>query len=103
MTTKVALITGVTGQDGAYLAELLRDAGHDAVHTREIGMARSSDAEIFDRAAQEARTIVSADTDSGTLLAERRRPGRASRASAAAAGGCRAGRPCPSARRGARA
>ncbi len=29
MTTKTALITGVTGQDGAYLAELLLDKGYD--------------------------------------------------------------------------
>jgi GDP-L-fucose synthase len=27
--SKVALITGVTGQDGAYLAELLRAKGHE--------------------------------------------------------------------------
>jgi GDPmannose 4,6-dehydratase len=29
MTTKVALITGVTGQDGAYLAEFLLDKGYE--------------------------------------------------------------------------
>ena len=28
MTDKVALITGVTGQDGAYLAELLLEKGY---------------------------------------------------------------------------
>ena len=28
MTTKVALITGVTGQDGAYLAPLLLEKGY---------------------------------------------------------------------------
>ncbi len=28
MSEKVALITGVTGQDGAYLAELLLDKGY---------------------------------------------------------------------------
>lgn len=53
------------------VAKLLRDAGHDAIHTREIGMATSDDASIFDRAATEDRTILSADTDFGTLLAER--------------------------------
>jgi GDPmannose 4,6-dehydratase len=31
MTRKIALITGVTGQDGAYLAELLLSKGY-AVH-----------------------------------------------------------------------
>ena len=29
MTYKVALITGVTGQDGAFLAELLLGKGHE--------------------------------------------------------------------------
>lgn len=29
MGTKVALITGVTGQDGSYLAELLLDKGYE--------------------------------------------------------------------------
>ncbi|MGP3441625.1 GDP-mannose 4,6-dehydratase, partial [Escherichia coli] len=29
MTKKVALITGITGQDGAYLAELLLSKGYD--------------------------------------------------------------------------
>ena len=28
MTDRIALITGVTGQDGAYLAELLLDKGY---------------------------------------------------------------------------
>ena len=28
MTNKVALITGITGQDGAYLAELLLEEGY---------------------------------------------------------------------------
>ncbi len=37
--TKKALITGVTGQDGAYLAELLLDKGYE-VH----GMKRRSSA-----------------------------------------------------------
>ncbi|MGH2446599.1 MAG: GDP-mannose 4,6-dehydratase, partial [Candidatus Limnocylindria bacterium] len=29
MTTKKALITGITGQDGSYLAELLLDKGYE--------------------------------------------------------------------------
>ena len=29
MATKVALITGITGQDGSYLAELLLEKGYD--------------------------------------------------------------------------
>src|SRR3954447_764374 len=42
--TRTALITGITGQDGSYLAELLLDKGYD-VH----GMVRRSSTEKFDR------------------------------------------------------
>ena len=31
MATKKALITGITGQDGAYLTELLLEKGYDLV------------------------------------------------------------------------
>jgi GDPmannose 4,6-dehydratase len=41
---KTALITGITGQDGSYLAELLLDRGYD-VH----GMVRRASTEKFDR------------------------------------------------------
>ncbi|MBA3329155.1 MAG: GDP-mannose 4,6-dehydratase, partial [Solirubrobacterales bacterium] len=39
-----ALITGITGQDGSYLAELLLDEGYE-VH----GMVRRASTEKFDR------------------------------------------------------
>ncbi|NQT16926.1 MAG: GDP-mannose 4,6-dehydratase, partial [Planctomycetes bacterium] len=42
--TQVALITGITGQDGAYLAELLLEKGYE-VH----GMVRRSSTENFER------------------------------------------------------
>jgi GDPmannose 4,6-dehydratase len=64
---RVALITGVTGQDGSYLAELLLEKGY-AVH----GMVRRSSTESFERIAHLAGRIElhQADLlDQGSLLA----------------------------------
>jgi predicted nuclease of predicted toxin-antitoxin system len=44
------------------VAELLREAGHDAAHVRDHGLATASDAEVFTHAAAEDRILVSADT-----------------------------------------
>ncbi len=44
MTTRSALVTGITGQDGSYLAELLLEKGYD-VH----GLVRRSSTETFER------------------------------------------------------
>ena len=44
MTKKRALITGITGQDGSYLAEFLLEQGYDV-----IGMVRRSSTVNFDR------------------------------------------------------
>ena len=54
------------------LAERLKDAGHDAAHVRDYDMQAAADEQIFARAQQEQRVLVSADTDFGTLLATRR-------------------------------
>jgi predicted nuclease of predicted toxin-antitoxin system len=51
------------------LAALLQQAGHDAIHVRELGLQHADDAVIFERAAAEHRIVVSADADFGTLLA----------------------------------
>ena len=53
------------------LAVGLREAGHDAIHVRELGLQAEADEPIFDLAAKEERVIVSADTDFGAILATR--------------------------------
>ena len=47
MTAKRALITGITGQDGSYLAELLLEKGYE-VH----GLVRGSTDQPFERLAR---------------------------------------------------
>ncbi len=44
MTAKTALITGITGQDGSYLAELLLERGY-----RVVGMTRRTSTEVHER------------------------------------------------------
>jgi GDPmannose 4,6-dehydratase len=61
-----ALITGITGQDGSYLAELLLEKGYDV-----IGMVRRSSTLNFERIAHiQDRLILDPYTASGDLLDE---------------------------------
>jgi predicted nuclease of predicted toxin-antitoxin system len=53
------------------LAEGLRRAGHDVVHVREYDLHKEADEAVLDCAANEGRTVISADTDFGTILATR--------------------------------
>ena len=52
-----------------HLAELLRNSGHDAVHTSELGLERAEDRELLMLATDQGRILVSGDTDFGALLA----------------------------------
>lgn len=56
----------------ARLSVLLTDAGHDAIHVRDLNLLGSTDDEVMRAALTEARVLVSADTDFGELLASGR-------------------------------
>jgi len=75
MTAKRALVTGITGQDGSYLAELLLEKGYEV-----IGMVRRSSTINFERIhhIQERIELASGDLlDQASLIdiLERYRPG----------------------------
>ncbi len=53
------------------VAAALSEAGHDALHVRDIGMQAAADVQSFDRAAADQRVVVSADTDFAARPAER--------------------------------
>ena len=58
MSTKNALITGITGQYGSYLAELLLDKGYNV-----FGMVRRASTENFERIEQirDQLTLIQGD------------------------------------------
>ena len=67
MTKRRALITGITGQDGSYLAEFLLEKGYDV-----IGVVRRTSTVTFNRIhhIQDELTLVSGDLlDQGSLIA----------------------------------
>ncbi|HOU12513.1 MAG TPA: GDP-mannose 4,6-dehydratase [Anaerolineae bacterium] len=67
MTKRRALITGITGQDGSYLAEFLLEKGYDV-----IGLVRRTSTVTFTRIhhIQDQLTLVSGDLlDQGSLIA----------------------------------
>ena len=51
----------------------LQSEGYDCKHVRDINLQNATDEEIFLRAEEEGRVLVSADTDFGALLAIRRK------------------------------
>jgi len=54
-----------------FVAEGLRQAGHDSIHVRDLGLAAADDVTIFEHADRDQRVIISADTDFATILAMR--------------------------------
>jgi Uncharacterized protein conserved in bacteria len=51
------------------LAAALTDAGHDVVHVVDLDMHGAPDQDVLAAAAADGRTLITADTDFGTLLA----------------------------------
>jgi predicted nuclease of predicted toxin-antitoxin system len=53
------------------VAEGLKRAGFDAAHVRDFGLQSADDEVIFQKASEDNRVILSADTDFATILAMR--------------------------------
>jgi len=51
------------------VSERLRDAGHEAIHVFDVGMARASDESIVEYALEQGYVIISADADFAAILA----------------------------------
>ena len=50
------------------MAEWLRSEGHDEVHVRDLGLAHLPDREVFARAAEDGRIVVTFDLDFGEVI-----------------------------------
>lgn len=50
-------------------AKLLTDAGFDAVHTADLGLAEADDTEIIEAARDDDRVVITLDSDFHTILA----------------------------------
>lgn len=50
------------------LSKKLNEEGFDSIHAKDINFQKASDEDIFRRASEEERIIVSADTDFGFIL-----------------------------------
>jgi len=46
----------------------MKTAGYDSLHVRDIRMSTASDREIFKRAKDDGRVVITADTDLGALF-----------------------------------
>lgn len=57
------------------VAELLAEAGHDAVHVGDLDLLGATDDRIMEAASRSGRVVISADTDFGELLALNQRAG----------------------------
>ena len=53
----------------ATAANILREAGWDAIHVRELSMHAASDSSIIDYAARESRVVITLDRDFPQILA----------------------------------
>lgn len=52
------------------LVPWLQERGHEAVHAKDINLGTASDSTIMNQAVNEERTVITADLDFGTLLAQ---------------------------------
>ncbi|MGH8930556.1 MAG: DUF5615 family PIN-like protein [Egibacteraceae bacterium] len=50
------------------VAVLLGQAGHDAVHVRDLGLLGADDDKVLETAAAQGHTLITADTDFGAML-----------------------------------